>query len=234
MANSMFTAHNNVYESGKIVKVIKKKDSIIFVLSCGHGRPRRNKDGKYQPQMNKDGLILRDVMSVKFFDDAAAHYAELFKEGDFVSVNAVAQTVKDRYNQTDRVELWGISMSEKRGRFDRNEVEIRGKITTAALISDNYILVNLLTSVEKKRVNFKPGSQFPTKEETYKSITPIGIRCQGDAKEQMKNFTQGTWLHVSAFVYGRMLNKNEKQLRVQRIIAKRIEVIGDVQPRIMR
>lgn len=223
---SMFTPHNNVHVCGKIVKKVLKKKEVLFILSCGHGK---------NPVKNKDGLILRDIITVHFFDDQATFYNERFVEGDFVTVNAVAQTVRDHYSGSYVVETWGISMGPKRinGKIinDCNTVHIRGKIESVNVISNDYIIINVLTKVDKSHKNTNKDSNVEKITQSYKSVTPIGIRCHGDAKEiAWTNYTEGTWVNVNAFIYGKNINQNGLKKHVERVIAKNVEIVGTVQP----
>lgn len=223
---SAFTAHNNVHLCGKIIHKTTKKKEILFTLSCGHGRRQRK---------NKNGLILRDVITVHFFDETVEYYNERFETGDFVTVNAIAQTVRNHYEGTYDVQLWGIMMNPKRvnGKTipDCNNVHIRGKIDSVNVISKDYILINVLTKVEKSYRNTNETSSVEKITDSFKSITPVGIRCNGDAKDiAWKNYTEGTWVDVKGFVYGNKIRKQSKQIRVERIIAKTVTIVGNVQP----
>jgi len=228
MANvdkSMFVAHNSVHLCGKIIRIEStKKNEVRFMLSCGHGKKQRK---------DKNGKIERDLIAVIFFDEAARKYKERFVEGDFVTVNAVAQTIRDHYNGTSYVEIWGLSMGPKfvRGKMipDHNRVNIRGKITSAVAMSDNYILMNVLTAAEKSRPNPNEDSEIKKLTETYKSITPIGIRCNGNAKTLAKQYTEGTWVDCSGFIDDRVVDRDEFKKRVYRIISLKTTIIGEVQ-----
>lgn len=223
---SMFTAHNNVHLCGKVIRKVEKKKEVLFILSCGHGK---------EPKKNKDGLILRDVITVHFFDDQAKFYNSRFEEGDFVTVNAIVQTVRNRYEGSYAVEMWGISMGPKRinGKTirDCNNIQIRGKIESVNVISKDYIIINVLTKVDKSYKNPNHESEVKKITKTFKSITPIGIRCNGDAKDiAWDNYTEGTWVDVNAFVYGKKINKKGVTRHVERVIAKNVSIVGNIQP----
>ena len=212
MENNQYIPQNEAILQGKIIRINEKKNQVIFTLSCGNGRQKKN----------KDGLILRDIVSVRFFDEESRYYKEHFHVGDFVSATAICQNIRDHYNQTTRLNFWGITMGTARDSQDKNDIHIRGKITTAATVSDDYLIVNILTYLEKKRPNTRANTDIPVLSEMYKSITPVGVRCDGDAKEIVKSFTKGTWLDIEGFVYGRTTRKAGKEKKVQRIIAKKI------------
>lgn len=226
LTKDMFVAHNNVHLCGKIVRKVEKKREVIFVLSCGHGVNQKK---------DKNGLIQRDVISVHFFDDQATMYNNRFEEGDFVTVTAVMQTVRNHYTGTYTVETWGLSMGPKyvNGKIirDCNNVQIRGKIESVNVINDNYIIINVLTKVDKNFKNPNKESEKVKLTKSFKSVTPIGIRCNGDAKDvAWNNYTEGTWVDVRAFVYGKKISKDNKMQHVERVIAKTVSVVGNVQP----
>lgn len=221
---NMFTSHNNVHFCGKIINKIKRKKDLIFILSCGHGKNQRP---------DRNGLIPRDIITVHFFDEQAEHYDKRFETEDFVTVVAVAQTVRDRYEGTYKVEFWGLSMGPKKvnGKIinDCNNVSIRGKIESVKVINPNYIIINVLTKLDKNFRNPNMDSEIKKITKTFKSVTPIGIKCHGDAeKVAWDNYTEGTWVNVNAFVYGQKLVKDQQH--VERVIAKNVSIIGNVQP----
>ena len=225
MKNILFTPVNNFQICGKIVKILQRKKCKKFIISCGHNGPIRK---------NKDGLILRDLVTVSFFNKDAEYYESMYKEGDFVSVNGVVQNVRNRVNNTSHVEFWGLTMSsawiKNKKKRDCNEVNIKGKIESAHAISDNYLIINVYTLVERSRPNNNPDSDINKLTDTYRSITPVGIRCDGDAKELEKSvYTLGTWVDVKAFIYGKTRKKNDNITKIERIIAKKIDIVGEVQ-----
>jgi len=214
-----------VHLCGKIVRIDRvKKDEVRFMISCGHGK-RQKKD--------KNGKIERDLIAVSFFDEAARTYEERFEVGDFVTVNGVAQTIRDHYNGTSYVSIWGLAMGTKfaRGKMipDHNRVNIRGKIASAVAMSDNYILLNVATAAEKSRPNPNLESENKRLTDIYRSITPIGIRCHGDAKQLVKQYTPGTWVDCSGFIDDRVVDRDEFKKRVYRIISLKTTIIGEVQ-----
>lgn len=228
---SEFTYQNSVLLHGKITKTIEKKDGVVFVLSCG----KSNTHSRKKIKMDKKGRYLREVVSVRYFDDLADKYKKEFHVGDFVSASGIVQNVKDHYNRKDSLAIWGLTMFPCKAGDDTDQVFLQGITDSAVVISDNYILLNLRTAVEKKILNVKENAEHPLIEDTFRSISPVGIRCHGDANEQIKRFTKGTWIRVDAFVYGRIIKKKGEDIKVQRIIANssNAEVIGQVQ-RIMR
>lgn len=217
-----FVYKNIVNLCGKIVKVYPSgRDGTVFVLSCGHGRKQKK---------NKDGLILRNVIPVYFYDQDAKFYAKKYKVGDFVTVNGVAQTIKGF--SEDRTSIWGLSMGPKyfKGRkpiMDKNMVAIRGKIDRTTVLNPNYVIVNVYTYTEKSRPNPNKESSNTRLTAMYKSITPIGIRCHGNAREVARLYTKGTWIDCRGFVDDRAVG--DKGMKKMHIIATHVDVIGQIQ-----
>lgn len=225
----IFVSHNSVHLCGKIIRIeCQKKNEARFMISCGHGKHQKK---------DENGKINRDLIAVTFYDEAARKYTERFVAGDFVTVNAVAQTIRDHHTGTNYVSIWGLAMAPKfiHGKMipDHNRVNIRGKITSSVAMSDNYILLNVLTITEKNRPNPNEDSEFKKLTDKYKSITPIGIRCNGNAKEMIKQYTEGTWVDCSGFIDDKIVDRDEFKRRVYRIVSLKTTVIGEVQ-RVMR
>lgn len=224
---SDFEHHNVVQLCGRIVgKKRIKRDELKFTISCGRGnRVRKNKEGK----------ILRDVISVTFFNDAAEALDNRYEVGDFVTVNGVAQNVRDHYHATNAVTVWGIYMGPKyvRDRMipDRNKVNLRGKVTSSSVVSKDYIIINVLTVVDKERRYMGESPDISKITNKYRSVTPVGIRCNGNANEMIKNFTEGTYVDVYGFVDTRTVHIDEGHKRlINRIFGIKVDVVGDIQP----
>lgn len=221
-----FEHHNLVHLCGKLVSKKRiKRDTLLVVISCGSRRERKDKDGK----------IIRDIIRVTFYDDAAKAYDERFETGDFVTISGISQLVRDHYNGTSAVAIWGITMGPKyvNGHMipDHNQVNILGKIESAAVISKNYILINVKTTVQKERKYLGESNVISSINQTYTSVTPIGIRCAGDASQVIKQFTPGTYINSSGYVDTKKMNIDEDHTHiVNRIISTRLEIVGDIQP----
>lgn len=221
-----FTSHNNANLCGKIVKKITKKNETIFILSCGYGK---------KPKYKEDGKIDRNLVAVYFFDELSKHYNKRFEQDDFVTVSGVVQTVRDHYNGTYFVTIWGLSMGPKkiRGKVinDQNFLEIRGKIESVKVINSNYMIINVLTKVEKKYKNPNEDSSVKKITQKFKSVTPIGVRCYKNAKALAKTkYTPGTWIDVKGFMYGKNDEKNKEKTFIKRAISTKISIIGEIQP----
>ena len=170
-----------------------------------------------------------------FYDDAAKAYDERFETGDFVTISGISQLVRDHYNGTSAVAIWGITMGPKydNGHMipDHNQVNILGKIESAAVISKNYILINVKTTVQKERKYLGESNEISSITQTYTSVTPIGVRCDGDAAQVVKQFTPGTYINSSGYVDTKKMDIDETHTHiVNRIISTRLEVVGDIQP----
>lgn len=221
-----FEHHNLVHLCGKLVSKKRiKRDTLLVVISCGSRRERKDKDGK----------IIRDIIRVTFYDDAAKAYDERFETGDFVTISGISQLVRDHYNGTSAVAIWGITMGPKyvNGHMipDHNQVNILGKIESAAVISKNYILINVKTTVQKERKYLGESNEISSITQTYTSVTPIGVRCDGDAAQVVKQFTHGTYINSSGYVDTKKMDIDETHTHiVNRIISTRLEIVGDIQP----
>lgn len=221
-----FEHHNLVHLCGKLVSKKRiKRDTLLVVISCGSRRERKDKDGK----------IIRDIIRVTFYDDAAKAYDERFETGDFVTISGISQLVRDHYNGTSAVAIWGITMGPKyvNGHMipDHNQVNILGKIESAAVISKNYILINVKTTVQKERKYLGESNEISSITQTYTSVTPIGVRCDVDAAQVVKQFTPGTYINSSGYVDTKKMDIDETHTHiVNRIISTRLEIVGDIQP----
>lgn len=221
-----FEHHNLVHLCGKLVSKKRiKRDTLLVVISCGSRRERKDKDGK----------IIRDIIRVTFYDDAAKAYDERFETGDFVTISGISQLVRDHYNGTSAVAIWGITMGPKyvNGHMipDHNQVNILGKIESAAVISKNYILINVKTTVQKERKYLGESNEISSITQTYTSVTPIGVRCDGDAAQVVKQVTPGTYINSSGYVDTKKMDIDETHTHiVNRIISTRLEIVGDIQP----
>ena len=221
-----FEHHNLVHLCGKLVSKKRiKRDTLLVVISCGSRRERKDKDGK----------IIRDIIRVTFYDDAANAYDERFETGDFVTISGISQLVRDHYNGTSAVAIWGITMGPKyvNGHMipDHNQVNILGKIESAAVISKNYILINVKTTVQKERKYLGESNEISSITQTYTSVTPIGVRCDGDAAQVVKQFTPGTYINSYGYVDTKKMDIDETHTHiVNRIISTRLEIVGDIQP----
>ena len=221
-----FEHHNLVHLCGKLVSKKRiKRDTLLVVISCGSRRERKDKDGK----------IIRDIIRVTFYDDAAKAYDERFETGDFVTISGISQLVRDHYNGTSAVAIWGITMGPKyvNGHMipDHNQVNILGKIESAAVISKNYILINVKTTVQKERKYLGESNEISSITQTYTSVTPIGVRCDGDAAQVVKQSTPGTYINSSGYVDTKKMDIDETHTQiVNRIISTRLEIVGDIQP----
>lgn len=218
-----FTYKNIVSLCGKIIKIYPSgKDGMIFVLSCGHGKKQKQ---------NKDGLILRNTIPVCFFDKEAKAYTEKYHVGDFVTVNAVAQTIIKNRND-NKTAIWGLAMGPKYYKNrkpipDCNIAIIRGKIDRVKVLSPSYMIVNVYTYTEKTRPNVTPNSEYPKLKAMYKSITPIGVRCPDrNAHELAKKCTPGTWVNCKGYVDDRNMGGGYKKTHVMAVF---VDIIGQIQ-----
>ena len=177
-----FTAHNTINLCGKVVKKTHpKKDEVRFQVSCGHRGAKKDANGR----------IHRDVITVRFFDGLAKKYDEMFGVGDFVTVNAVAQNVRNHYTGTAKVDIWGIAMGPKlvNGKMiqDHNHVNIRGKISSSAVINNSLLILNVETKVEKKYQNPRKETEYPILTDTFNGLNYVHYPCYGKSVSYLKD-----------------------------------------------
>lgn len=144
MEQKMFSHKNNVKLCGKIVRKIERKNKTIFVLSCG---AKKN-------LVDKSGKIKRDLISVTYYDIAARFYSNRFNVGDFVFVNGYL-IYKNRQTNITGVSMFNqLNKKTKEFKKQTNQVHVAGKVESAVKLSDNYILLNILTDSSKVVLDF--------------------------------------------------------------------------------
>lgn len=215
-----FVNINSVEITGKIVKAFPSgKNGYAFIISI-------TPPAKKRPKQNSGGLYLRDLIPVYFYDKAAKIYSEKFHVGEFVTIRAIAQTIRRR--EGDHTAIWGLDIHPAKEPYrDRNRVYIRGKIDRIKVISNNYIIVNVETKCDVSYPNPNPESEISMLTETFKSVTPVGLRIKDNASEIAKSYTKGTWVDISGFVDARK-TKNSTRKKMH-IIATHVEIIGTIQ-----
>ena len=216
---------NMVHLCGKLVsKKRLQRDTLMMMVSC-----------ERKGTLNKDGEKVYRLIRVMFYDDAAEFYDNRFEVGDFVTVNGIAQLIRNHYTGTSAVSIWGITMGPKYvdGRMipDHNQVAILGKIDSAVALTKDYILLNVKTVVQKERKFLGQTKEASSITKEYTSVTPIGLRCNGNASELIKQFTVGTHVNIVGFVDSRRMKIDETHTHiVNRVICNHIEIIGQSQP----
>ena len=216
---------NEVYLCGKIIskKYNPKSIELVITVSIDCGNKKRVK--------NEKGQIIRDLVTVRFMNVPATVYASRFNKGDFVYIRGVAQNIKNAMNRSSHTEIWGLEMNTKSKRArDKNRVHIRGKVDTAKVLSPNYIILNVVTHTDETFVNPVKDSDVKDFARKFRSVTPVGIRCKGDAREVIRAYTPGTWIDNKGFVDVKTREKDNKIHREMRIISVKHRVVGQTQP----
>lgn len=234
-----FTSHNSVSLCGRIMKILRtKKDEVRVTLGIARGgKPVEISDGKkvYPLMRDKEGRIVREYVTVKFFDDMAKNIEERYTNGDFVVISGVVQNVRNHYDNTNTINIWGTNIAAKRQGEriinDHNRIALRGKIASSTVINDNFAIVNVLTKVDK---NVRASNSAGKITEAYKSITPIGYYFkEGGARREVAKFTKGTWINITGYVKSKEnapKNAAENPRRRIYVYATSSEIIGNIQP----
>jgi hypothetical protein len=225
--DTQFVPENDVRLCGMITSVRTTPKRTSFTISCGYRGMTKD----------ENGLFKRNSVIVVFHDKVGAYYAEKFKKGDKVIVRAVAQTVRNRVEQKNHLEFWGLSMELAKKNLtglDYSNVEITGKIASAAINPDGSAVAYIHTRLEKTRKHVN-GAYGPDTE-YYKSITPVYMKFS-KGSDSPDALTKGTWVSVEGHIYSRLITvaddpesgiKPERK-RVVRIYADNVCVIGEVQ-----
>lgn len=223
MEEKLFEFHNEVHLRGKIFDIQRNKHSTDIFMSCGNPKERRI--------VKSNGMFKRDTVVVRFFGHEAKTYAENFRIGEKATVIGVIQTHVNKDTQRAKSMLvWGINMLHcEDNAKDMNDAHVRGKIISAAAISDRYLILNVKTNVKKKYKNTRENTEFPVLEKEYNSVVSIGVRVpSGDAKDLVyTTYTPGTWVDTQGKIQGRKSPKNNKHS--QRYIAHKVSIVGEIQ-----
>lgn len=240
MISKEFTSHNNVSLCGRIMSIVRaKKDEVKITLGVARSaKPVLGDEGKvYHPLMrDKDNYVIREYITVRFFDKLADEIEKKQEVGDYIIVNAVVQNVRNHYSGTSKVDIWGISVAPKRRGNrtvnDHNRVDLRGKIVKSTIVNENLVIINLLTKCDKETKT--PNDNVIST--TYKSVTPVGFYYKdGNARLKANDFTKGTWLNIRGYI--KTKEKNNKsidskfsKIRETYIYGSESTVIGITQP----
>lgn len=233
-----FISHNNVSLCGRIMKILRtKKDEVRLTLGVARGdKPIVIGDKKTYPlKRDASGKIIREYITIKFFDDMATFVNDNYVVGDFVIISGVVQNVRNHYDNTNAVNIWGTNIAPKRQGErmvnDHNRVVLRGKVINCNVINDNFAIVNVLTKVDK---NVKANNSLGKVTETYKSVTPIGYYFkENNARREAARFTKGTWVNITGYVKvkeDKAKSIDGKHKLNTYIYAISDEIIGNIQP----
>ncbi len=195
---------NVVFLSGKIVstyltprKELKVKLSIArFIKDKETGEFKIKTDSKNEPMKN--------IVSIRFFNEDAESVNSRFRPGDFVNLTAFIQTVRNHYTCKSYIELWGLNMWAKGDvKTDVNSILLTGKIDSVSISSRGNRFVNLYTDVEKE-VTAPNGV---TRKQNFRSYTNFMLRSSDPEVHK------GDWVTVRGYLTENV-NDKEVQRRV--------------------
>lgn len=201
------TYENRCFLSGRVAGVYRmKKNEVVLALLVGR---TRRQNGKTVHVRTEDGKVRSDLYSVHFFDGAAKIVEERYQAGDFVNVNAVAMTIRDRYTCSNKIELWGIRVSPKasNGRLtpDLAQTDLAGTVVSTysgrSRAGRDYTSLTVYVNVTEQVVR-PDGTVGPQDYHTYLTVGVNGERTRAIAKELKK----GDWVHV----YGRIRERKQE------------------------
>lgn len=184
---------NNAFFSGRIYSMfVTPKGELKLKLSIAQSK--NGKNGERVLKKDRNGSYVRSIITIRFLGEAAKKVNENFRPGDYVNVTAIAQTVRNHYSCTNKIEMWGLSVSSKRGAHfnplkDINNITLQGKVTSIFESKSGSKLVTIYTSVDKPVLtpSLTPMAQ------TFASYTVVNV---GKAFECKK----GDYIKVSGFV----------------------------------
>lgn len=203
---------NNAFFSGKIMsKFMTPRGELKLKLSIA--KSKLNKEtGERVLKKDKDGNYIRSVITIRFFGEMAKRIDHAYQVGDYVNVIALAQTVRNHYSCTSKVEMWGLSVNTKKGARisplkDINIIELQGKVTDIYTTKTGNKHLTIYTSVAKPvlTASLKPVEQV------FASYTTVdvnrGFVCKKGDYVRIKGFVkeeesyEGPLKSVEQFIY---------------------------------
>ena len=207
-----FVYENQVQCAGRVSKVFRNKDSVTFILSCTDHRRRSSAS---EPK--------RDRIFVRFFDNTAKVYYERFKEGSFIAVEGILQSVKDPFTGHNSTAVWGLTAQTSTPGNDFNSFNLCGKVSSVTKISPRYLLLVVDISVDKSYFNPNKNGRADVLKQSFKCNVPLGVRCSEDRLADLTTiYTPGTWISGKG-----SLQVKGKEIRP--ICDRLPQVIGNVQ-----
>ena len=147
--------------------------------------------------------------------------------GDFVNVDAIAMTARNRYTCTDTIEIWGISIFPKaaNGHFvpDLSTASFVGKVESVysgkGRSGHDFTNITIYTNVDKTVIR-----QDRTKgEENFHTYLTLGVFTE-EAMALAKTLNKGDWISCS----GSVRSRKNGEIRRNTIGITRIEKLEDV------
>ena len=143
---------NNVFLSGKIKQIyVTPKGEVKLKIMIARSHII---DGKRTVKRDKDDNVIRNIITVRFFDELAKKVSKNYKAGDYVNITAIVQTVRNHYSCTSAIEIWGMSIhSKSRSKInsaqDINSVEVQGKVAGIYETKYDTKILTIYTSIER-------------------------------------------------------------------------------------
>lgn len=184
---------NNAFFSGKIHSMfMTPKDELKLKLSITQSKFDKNDNRVIK--LDKDGKPMRSVITIRFLGESAKRINENYCVGDYVNVTALAQTVRNHYSCTNKIEMWGLSVTSKRSSQlsplrDVNNITLQGKVSSVYELKSGSKLVTIYTSVERPVLT----PSLTPKPQTFISYTVVNVGKSFDCKK-------GDHIKVSGFV----------------------------------
>ena len=203
---------NNAFFSGKIHSMfMTPKGELKLKLSIAQSKT--NDAGERILKKDKNGNYVRSIITIRFLGESAKRVNDQFRAGDYVNVVAVAQTVRNHYSCTNKIEMWGLSVNSKQGSHidplrDINSITLQGKVTSIYETKSGTRLVTVYTSVEKPVLT----PSLTPKNQTFNSYTTVNVGKDFEC-------TKGEYIKVSGFV----IEHNDKNSAAQYIYCTKKE-----------
>ncbi len=186
---------NSAFFSGKIASMfMTPKGDLKVKLNIGSFK--KGEDGKYSLRKDDDGKYINSTLTLYFFGEQAKRLKARFRPGDYVSANAFAQTTRNHYSCTNRIEFWGINMWPKKTivgeiKPDVNSVHIVGKISSTFTTPTGLNLLTIFTSTNEE-VLTPSGKMLP---KNFSSYTEVSM-----GKRDIALYKKGDYIDVQGFV----------------------------------
>lgn len=186
---------NRVFVSGKIIGIFPgRKGEVKYRLRVA----QREKCGDtYEIKRDKDGNIVADIYTVRFYGKQGEVCKSRFQIGDFACVVGVAQTVRDAYTATNSIEIWGLKMFPKAGKKgiipDSKSVSIVGRVESSIIrrVGDRSRISLTVYTKTVQDTMASTGKMVPT---TYRTFLTVSILGDTDVARAL---VKGDWISMS-------------------------------------
>lgn len=220
------TYQNHIFLSGRIAGIYEhRRDEVRLALLVP--RRRRDEEGVSRIVRDDDKKIVGNLFLVRFFDGAAESLKERYEVGDFVNVDAIAMTARNRYTCTDAIEIWGISIFPKaaNGHFvpDLSTASFVGKVESVysgtGRNGNDFTNITIYTNVDKTVIRQDRSKG----EKNFHTYLTLGV-FSDDTITLAKTLQKGDWISCN----GSIRSKKNGEIRQNRISITHIEKLEDV------